>query len=501
MIPAFSPFLARRYLVTRKINILGVFGVAFAVWAMLVVDGVFTGFVRDIQDNVRSSAPPLLLTDLPHDSSYDPLRDALEADDDVVITAPRLRHHAMIQPLRARQFLSKQGGSSQLEFDHTANGFALLIGIDPARELQVVDLPGWLDRGTAEIQRRAALSMYTTVLQEDDPERLANMLVKDRAEWQGRRRAGLPVDDNPENHRSQWPGMIVGWRRAYHLIWVREGTPFEVVSAAYAAGGASDADGNSTAALKPHSLRVAFAGWFSAGSRMFDEATALLPIETVRTLLGQTEYDLDSIPVVTDVAIRPRDGMTAAELVALQRRLEQKVQPLLPAGSPNCSVLDWREQNSVYLRAVAQEHAMMQIVLFIVMLVSAFVIYATLHMMVTQKVKDIGIVAAVGGSPAGIGTVFFLGGTVVGVLGSLLGVTAGILSALWINPVNDWFYKTFKIELFPREMFDLQGVPCHLEPSWVVSVAIGAIVLAVVVALIPARKAARMNPVTALSFE
>ena len=164
-------------------------------------------------------------------------------------------------------------------------------------------------------------------------------------------------------------------------------------------------------------------------------------------------------------------------------------------------MLTWQEQNSVYLKAVEQEHSMMQIVLMIVMLVSAFVIYATLHMMVVQKIKDIGILAAVGGSPRSVGSVFLITGTVVGVLGSLLGVGAGILSAMWLNPVNDWLYDKFRIELFPRETFDLQGIPCHLEQSWVLSVAIGAILLSIIVAFIPARKAARMNPVTALSYE
>ena len=144
---------------------------------------------------------------------------------------------------------------------------------------------------------------------------------------------------------------------------------------------------------------------------------------------------------------------------------------------------------------------MMQLVLMIVMLVSAFVIYATLHMMVVQKIKDIGILAAVGGSPRGIGAVFLINGTVVGVCGSLLGVAAGILSALWINPINDWLYANYQMELFPRDTFDLEGIPCHLDPSWVIAVAVGAIVLSVIVAFIPARKAARMNPVTALAFE
>jgi lipoprotein-releasing system permease protein len=97
--------------------------------------------------------------------------------------------------------------------------------------------------------------------------------------------------------------------------------------------------------------------------------------------------------------------------------------------------------------------------------------------------------------------VFLMTGTVVGVLGAIFGVIAGILSAIWLNPINDWLHANFNIEMFPRDLFDLQGIPCHLEPSWIVSVALAAILLSIIVAFIPARKAARMNPVTALSFE
>ena len=100
MIAAFSPFLALRYLVTRRINLLGIGGVLFAVWATLVVDGVFTGFVYEIQNDVRRATPDLLVTDLPDQTSYDTLRAAIEADPDVLHSAPRLRHYAVLQPLR-----------------------------------------------------------------------------------------------------------------------------------------------------------------------------------------------------------------------------------------------------------------------------------------------------------------------------------------------------------------------------------------------------------------
>lgn len=498
MIRAFSLFLALRYLVTRRINLLGVFGVAFAVWAMLVVDGVFTGFVLDIRTNVQSSAPPLLLTDLPHESSFTVLRDALASDEDVVALAPRLRQHAMLQPVRPDRYGQSIRGSNQLDFDHTKNGFAMLIGIDPLLESHVIDMDAWLQRGANEIvrvSRGVRTQQPSNVLAEEDEERRSLMLLPDEVEWQARRQSGQPHEREVGDHRSSWPGMLMGWRRVYSLAWIQDGDPFEVVCASF------PADPAKGVTMRTVQKQFASAGWFGSGNRFFDEVTALVPIEPLRTMLGHDMNDLTSIPLVTDVAIRPREGLSREELFALQRRLEAKAQAVLPADAAPCAVLTWQEQNSVYLKAVAQEHSMMQIVLMIVMLVSAFVIYATLHMMVVQKIKDIGILAAVGGAPRDIGSVFLMTGTVVGVTGSLLGVIAGLLSSIWINPVNDWVYANFEIELFPRETFDLDGIPCHLDPAWVVAVTVGAIALSVVVAFIPARKASRMNPVTALSFE
>ncbi|HEB52282.1 MAG TPA: ABC transporter permease [bacterium] len=497
MTPAFAPFLAWRYLLTRRINILGVCGVAFAVWAMLVVDGVFSGFVTDIHEDVRRSSPPLLLTDLPHDTDYEPLRKVLEADRDVIATAPRLRQHGMVMPFSPRDRGRRPAGSEQLEFDHTRNGFALLLGIDPDRERRIVDFGAWLDGGPAAIARYGGIRPRATAPVQDDPERRRRLQVDDEQEWRARRRAGLPAEDDPADHRSIWPGMLLGWPRVFRLDWVQKGDPFEVLVAAFPrhhAGGPL---------LRPCSERFAFAGWFGTGHRMFDELTALVPIDTLRQMLGESEFDEDYVELVTDVAIRPRDGLSPADLRALQRRLRAAAQAVLSPDCAPCSVLDWRQQNTTLLAAVDQEHSLMQIVLFVVMLVSAFVIYATLHMMVVQKIKDIGIVAAVGGSPRGIGTVFLLTGTIIAVLGTGLGVLAGVLSAMWLNPINEWIYRISggRLELFPRALFDLQGIPCHLEPSWIVTVSAFAILLAVTVAFVPARRAARMHPVTALSFE
>ncbi|MFY9343642.1 MAG: FtsX-like permease family protein [Planctomycetota bacterium] len=501
MIAAFSPFVALRYLVTRRINLLAALGVMFAVWAILVVDSVFTGFVAEIRTDVRHSAPDLLVTGLPHDTSYELVRQAIAAAGaEVVAQAPRLRHHGMFQPLRQGPRGVRSFGSSQVDFDHTENGFAQLLGIDPLAEEAVTGLRSWLVRAPEEFALRPLAALPSThgvspVLDERDPAQKSRLRLPPEVEWQARRRAGLPVEPQVADHRASWPGMLLGWRRIRNAPGVQAGDPFDLVCASF------PRDAKGEVQLHTHSLRVAFAGWFASGHRMFDETEVLVPIETLRTLLGHDATDPLAIDLVTDVAVRLRADLLPAQRAAVAPRLQAAVQAVLPAGSAPCLVVDWEGQNTVFLSAVAHEQGMMQFVLFVVMLVAAFVIYATLHMMVTQKIKDIGILAAIGGTPRGIGAVFLIGGLCVALVGTALGTGLGIASAIHLNGANEWFFAHTGLELFPRRLFDLRAVPCHLEPSWIAQVAVLAVVLALLVAVLPARKAARLHPVEALSYE
>lgn len=494
MISAFSPFLAVRYLLLRRINLLGVFGVMFAAWAMIVVNSVFSGFVGDIRDDVRRSTPAMLLTDLPHDIGYERLRAAIESDPAVAATAPRLRHYGMLQSLRMPLGI-RTVESSQVDFDHNRSGFALLLGIDPLREERVTGLRGWLERTEQVFAAHNRTVHQSHILDEPDAERRSLLLLPDAVEWRARSRAQLHLDATAEDHRSSWPGLLLGWRRYIDAPWLQEGDPIDLLAAAFVP------DRAGAPQLRTHRIRLAFGGWFATGHRMFDETSAMLPIETLRTLLGQDLADPDSIDIVTDVAISLKPEVTAAAAAECQVRLRETAQRLLPPGSGPCNVLDWEQQNSVFLRAVAHEHALMQFVLFVVMLVAAFVIYATLHMMVVQKWKDIGILSSLGGSPRDIGAVFLICGFAVAATGAVLGTGLGVVSVLGLNTVNDWLQATFDVALFPRQLFDLQRVPFRLEIPWIATVALGAVLLALLVALVPARKAARMNPVTALSYE
>ncbi len=491
---AFAPFLALRYLLTRRINLLSVCGVMFAVWATLVVDGVFTGFVFEIRNDVRRATPDLLVTDLPAGASHDELRAVLLADPDVAHTAPRLRHYALLQPLRSTGEQRQRPVAAEVDFDQMQGGFALLLGIDPLQEPDVSALSAWFLRGAESLRVRGVMNVEpATVQDEPDLERRARWLAPDQVEWRARGRAGLPRPESAEEYVSDWPGVVIGWRRYGHTRQLRVGDPVELLTASYRDDGSS--------AISTRTTRLSFAGYFGTGYRLFDETTALVPIERLRSLLGHDISDPGSIPLVTDVAVRLRPGLPPAAWRACQQRLQIAVQAILPHGSAPCSVLDWEQQNTVFLTAVAHEHKMMQFVLFVVMLVAAFVIYATLHMMVVQKWKDIGVLAAVGGAPASLGAVFLLCGVAVGGIGALLGAGLGLLTTLNLDALTKWLYESARIELFPRTLFDLPKVPCHVDGEWVALVTTVAFVLSLAVSYLPARRAARMNPVQALSYE
>ena len=87
-------------------------------------------------------------------------------------------------------------------------------------------------------------------------------------------------------------------------------------------------------------------------------------------------------------------------------------------------VQTWRETNRQFLDSVAHQRALMKIVLIVIMVVAAFLMLATLSMMVTEKTSDIGILTAMGGTPSGVTLVFRACGLVITAAGVALGLSS-----------------------------------------------------------------------------
>ena len=472
MAPAYSWFLALRYLLARRVSTLGIAGVAVAVWALIVVIAVFSGFIHEIRSHIRGATSDLILTGIRENCSYEELDEVIRKDPAVLSTAPRLQHYAILLPrgtIKRRVVMTAATGNVP-----TSNNFVSLIGIDPEREAETTEFRQWVARVDDPSHR---------VAEPDRPLHIPEYLHR-----LGMVRAG---EETPETLLSTGPGLILGLRRIERGERMKGGQLVDLVTAQIDRD--VDPEGVRTENVVRIKKTFVLGGGFETRYRKFDEMYAFIDIDELRTMLGQDPDSWDSIDVVSEVAIKLRPD---ADPLEAQKRLAHSTGEI--AGG---EIQTWEEQEAVFLGAVEHERAMMKIVLFAVMLVAAFLIYATLHMMVMQKVKDIGILTSLGAVPGGIAAIFLACAVVIGTIGCSLGLTAGLLSVHYLNDVNDWSLSNFGVALFPPRLYDLDQIPYRIEPAWIIQVMVAAFALSILVAYFPARRAARLHPVQALSYE
>jgi lipoprotein-releasing system permease protein len=462
--PAFSWFLALRYLVSRWVTLLGVMGVAVAVWAMIAVIAVFSGFISEIRAGVRTASPELLLTELGHECDFAKLAPVLRAEADIAAFAPRVQIDALIAAYGNHRRAVQS--TRPIETSQLGRNFVRVVGIDVAAERETNEFSTWLSRVGEELQVE---------------DRAQPFAVSDARVARARRQAG---EDTRRPLLARPDGLILSERRLTRGEPIALGSRIDIISARFVRA----ANGEST--VGPGRHVTALSGAYQSGHRSHDEAVVLADLEFVRRMLGYAADESD-IELVTHVAIRAKPG---ADLTTLAARLTNAV-----AKVGGGRVLTWEQQNATYLGAVDRERTMMKICTFVIMLVAGFLIYATLHMMVTQKVRDIGVLTAMGATPHGVQTIFLLAGLVIGLVGCALGAASGIASAVYLNTVNDFTRANFGVELFPTDVYALDRIPYQLDASWILQVLACALGLALVVAWLPARRAARMHPVQALA--
>ena len=238
------------------------------------------------------------------------------------------------------------------------------------------------------------------------------------------------------------------------------------------------------AGLMPRLKQFTVVGIFQLDHNEFDSALALVRMED-----GQTLYRMDS--GVSGVRLKLRDIDKAP-------RIGREIAATLP---PDTFTTDWTQQNVNYFRAIEIEKRMMFIILTLIIAVAAFNLVSTLVMVVTDKHPDIAILRTLGASPGSIMKIFVVQGAIIGIIGTLLGVVAGVLLALNIDTVVPFIERTFNFQILSREVYYISELPSDLHWRDVWSVAAVSLVLAFVATIYPSWRAARVNPAEALRYE
>lgn len=239
----------------------------------------------------------------------------------------------------------------------------------------------------------------------------------------------------------------------------------------------------SIAGLAPRFKRFEVVGLFQVGAEM-DSGLALINMSDAAKLLRMGDK-------VDGVRIRVADLFDAREIT-------WNLAVSLPG---RYMVSDWtRTQGNLY-KAIQMEKRMIGLLLVMIVAVAAFNIVSSLVMLVQDKQGDIAILRTMGASPRQIMGIFIVQGSMIGVIGVLIGTVLGVIGALSIDKIIGFIEQVFNIQVIDGSVYFISYFPSELQwldVAWITGVSL---VLSLLATLYPAYRASRLSPAEALRYE
>lgn len=223
---------------------------------------------------------------------------------------------------------------------------------------------------------------------------------------------------------------------------------------------------------------------FSAGRYDIDRVRVYMPFTE-----AQSYFNRDDAADEMEVMVRSPESIDDLQL------------PLLQAGGQGTQLWTWRDASGSFLRALKIEDNVMFVIMSILVLIAAMNIVSGLIMLVKNKGRDIGILRTMGLTEGAVLRVFFICGSLTGMVGTLAGVILGCLFAYYIDPIFAFVNWMAGGQAWDPSIRGIYHLPAKLQLADVVTAVSLSLSLSFIVTIFPARRAARMNPVEALRYE
>jgi lipoprotein-releasing system permease protein len=228
--------------------------------------------------------------------------------------------------------------------------------------------------------------------------------------------------------------------------------------------------------ILPKTKKMVVSGIFKTGLYEVDNGTIITNLRTAQKLFGLKNK-------INYIQIYLEDMFDIEEVGA-------QLKEILP---PNLSVITWKDLNASLYSALELEKTVLFFTLTLIIIVASLNIIAGLILLVIQKIKDIGILLSYGATPRTIKRIFFIQGSIIGILGTGAGIAVGLIFCYLANK--------FELIKVPPEIYQMSFVPFTTSLFDFFAVVVVSLLISFTATLIPSKKAASVNVVDAIKNE
>jgi putative ABC transport system permease protein len=183
---------------------------------------------------------------------------------------------------------------------------------------------------------------------------------------------------------------------------------------------------------------------------------------------------------------QPAELAVEARSASARPVLERKITGLLDSDYPNLEIQSAADAKQEVSDEISRTFNMFNAIVVIAIIVSLLGVINTLAMSVIERTREIGVLRALGASRWQVRSTMLDESLMITIAGSLIGVASGtLIGFMWLRGVD---------EVLP-------GLTFHFPGTVAITVAIAAVILGVLAALLPARRAARLKVIEALTYE
>lgn len=238
------------------------------------------------------------------------------------------------------------------------------------------------------------------------------------------------------------------------------------------------------AGVVPRTKRFTVSGVYRVGMFQYDRRLAFINLQDAQRLYRMQD-------AVTGIRLAVRNIYDAPAIVR---------EVAIDHGEV-VLVSNWKRRHVNFFKSIQITKSILFVILLLVIAVAAFNIVSTLVMVVKDKQTDIAILRTIGARPSSILKIFVTQGSVIGVVGTVLGVAAGVLLALNLESIVGFLESAIGIKFLAADVYFISDLPSDLQISDVVQIAVIALVLALISTIYPAWVAARTAPAEALRYD